>query len=256
MSVGWQRNSCFHTVGVIDRLPRHVDMPARATKSARFNQNGAAHAEGLMKDRAYSEIKRRILNCDYPPGSFLAERNLATALGMSKTPVKAALERLELEGFISVSPQQGIVVRELSIREIADQYEIRTALESFTLRSVAGRLTVAQIERVRANLEAQAAGIGQSDVAAVVRLDADFHTQFAEFLGNQEILRVTARLREKMHQVITTVFQSNPTRAATSYEEHRAIADAAIDGDGNRAAALIERHLHVGRQLLLAPIRE
>src|SRR5262245_56779925 len=106
-------------------------MSTRPMKTT-LSRNGSSPGAGLMKERAYSEIKRRILNCDYPPGSFLSERNLATTLGMSKTPVKAALERLEHEGFITVSPQQGIVVRELSIREIADQYEIRTALESFT----------------------------------------------------------------------------------------------------------------------------
>ena len=75
---------------------------------------------------------------------------------MSKTPVKAALERLEAEGFISVSPQQGIVVRELSVREIADLYEIRAALESYTLRAVAGRLTADQVARVKANLATRA----------------------------------------------------------------------------------------------------
>jgi DNA-binding GntR family transcriptional regulator len=203
-----------------------------------------------MKERAYAEIKSRILNCDYPPGTFLAERNLASTLGMSKTPVKAALERLEHEGFITVSPQQGIVVRELSLREIADQYEIRTALESYTLRTVAGRLSAEQVARVEANLAAQAA---VKDVAKAVRLDAEFHLQFAEFLGNQEILRVAARLREKMHQVITTVFRNNPARAAASCAEHRAIAAAVTAGDGRRAADLIERHLAVGRQLLLSP---
>ena len=96
--------------------------------------NGHASSRSLLKEQAYEQIKSRLLNNNYPPGSFLAERRLAENLGMSKTPVRAALERLELEGFITVSPQQGIVVRELSVREIADQYELRAALESYTLR--------------------------------------------------------------------------------------------------------------------------
>lgn len=214
--------------------------------------NHVAPTNGLMKERAYSEIKRRIVNCDYPPGSFLAERSLALALGMSKTPVKAALERLEHEGFITVSPQQGIVVRELSIREITDQYEIRMALESFTLRVLAGRLTPDQIERVRSNLDAQAQGRTRGDVPSAVRLDAEFHFQFAEFLGNQEILRVVSRLKERMHLIITSVFQKHANRASASYDEHKAIAEAVIHGDGARAAALVEKHLELGRQLILS----
>src|SRR5262249_62036557 len=76
-------------------------------------RNGAAGAadgasRGLLKERAYEEIKRRLLAGEFPPGSFLAERQLAGLLGMSKTPVKAALGRLGDGGFITVSPPQGI----------------------------------------------------------------------------------------------------------------------------------------------------
>jgi DNA-binding GntR family transcriptional regulator len=208
---------------------------------------------GLLKERAYEELKRRLLNNHYPPGSFLAERQLAEQLGMSKTPVKAALERLEHEGFITVSPQQGIVVRELALREIADQYEIRVALETFTVRSVAGKLAPDQVARLKANLKAQDAIRGTNQVARAVELDAEFHTLFAEFLGNQEILRVTMQLREKMQRVITAVFHINAARIDSSYEEHRAIAEAVLRGDGAEAARMAERHLMIGKQFLLAP---
>jgi DNA-binding GntR family transcriptional regulator len=207
----------------------------------------------LLKDRAYERIKSRLLNNDYPPGTFLSERQLAENLGMSKTPVKAALERLESEGLIAVSPQQGIVVRELSVHEIADLYEIRTALESYVLRTLAGNLTADQTARVRANLQAQAALRGTADVARCVELDAVFHTQFVEFLGNAEILRVIVQLREKMQRVVAQVFRVAPARIDTSYSEHTAIATAVIDGDGARAAELIAGHLELGKRLILSP---
>jgi DNA-binding GntR family transcriptional regulator len=216
-------------------------------------RRAAGPARGLMKERAYEEIKHRLLNDDYPPGSFLSERQLAENLGMSKTPVKAALERLESEGFIAVSPQQGIVVRELSVHEIADQYEIRAALESYTLRTLAGRLTPDQVARVRANLKAQARLRGTGGVEKGVELDAQFHAQFAEFLGNREILRVIAQLREKMRRVVTQVFRLCPARFDTSYVEHAAIAAAVIGGDGARAAELVVRHLELGKRLILSP---
>jgi DNA-binding GntR family transcriptional regulator len=212
-----------------------------------------SNGRSLLKERAYNEIKRAILGTDFPPGTFLAERQLAERLGMSKTPVKAALERLELEGFITVSPQQGIVVRDLTVHEIADQYEIRTALETYVLRATAGRLTAEQVQRLRANLKAQAGLQGTGRVREGVALDTQFHTLFAEFLGNQEILRVMRQLRDKMQRVITKVFQLNPGRIDLSYEEHLAVAEAVIGGDGNRAAKLIEAHLERGKQLILWP---
>jgi DNA-binding GntR family transcriptional regulator len=214
---------------------------------------GQARTRALLKDRAYERIKARLLSNGYPPGSFLSERQLAENLGMSKTPVRAALERLESEGFITVSPQQGIVVRELSVHEIADQYEIRAALESYTLRTLAGRLTAPQVRCVELNLEAQKRLRGSGDVAKGVELDAAFHIQFAEFLGNQEILRVIGQLREKMQRVVTQVFRVCPARMETSAEEHAAIAAAVIAGDGARAAGLVVQHLELGKQLILSP---
>lgn len=228
---------------------------APAAVSTNGHARFATPARGLMKERAYEEIKKRLLNNDYPPGSFLAERQLAELLGMSKTPVKAALERLELEGFITVSPQQGIVVRELAVQEIADQYEIRVALETYTLRAVAGKLTPEQESRLRANLAAQVKVRGKRDVSGAVELDAAFHTLFPEFLGNGEILRTMTQLRDKMRRVITTVFQMNPARIDSSVDEHLAIAETVFAGHGPRAAKLIEDHLGFGKKLILTPRR-
>jgi DNA-binding GntR family transcriptional regulator len=90
-------------------------------------------------------------------------------------------------------------------------------------------------------------------VAKGVELDAAFHIQFVEFLGNGEILRVIIQLREKMQRVVTQVFRLSPARIDTSYDEHAAIAAAVIDGDGPRAAELLVRHLELGKRLILSP---
>ena len=108
---------------------------------------------------------------------------------------------------------------------------------------------------MRANLEAYAELRGAGNVAETVELDAEFHVQFAEFLGNQEILRVARHLREKMQRVVTQVFRLSATRSERSYDEHVAIADAVIGGSGARAAELVVLHLEQGKQLLLKPLR-
>jgi DNA-binding GntR family transcriptional regulator len=209
----------------------------------------------LLKQRAYDALKRRIQEAVLEPGTFLSERQLAAQLGMSKTPVKAALERLEAEGFIAVSPQQGIVVLDLSIHEIADQFEIRLALESFVLRSIAGHLSDEQACRVRANLDLQQQAAESEDISATVKLDAEFHALFCEFMGNREIVRVMARLRERIHRVITRVFGQDVSRLAVSLEEHRSIAEAVFIGNPDQAAQAIEEHLQYGKQQLLSPRR-
>lgn len=229
-------------------------MPSQSGEPAGLS-NGRSKGEsgrGLLKERAYAEIKRGILSGKLAAGSFLAERQLAAQLGMSKTPVRSALERLESEGLLSISPQQGAIIRDLAVPEIADQYEIRMAIESFVVRTLAGKLSPAQVELLEANLQAQRANLDDGgDVARGVALDEEFHALFCEFLGNQEILRVVGQLRDKIHRVIFRVFSINRQRMAQSYEEHRAIAEAVVQGEPALASTRIEAHLRIGMNSLL-----
>lgn len=210
-------------------------------------------ARRLLKDQAYSELKKRILAGHFRPGDFLSERQLADELAMSQTPIRAAVDRLEAEGLLAVSPQQGIVVRDLSIHEIADQFEIRFLMEPFVLRQLAGRLDKKQIDRLEANLAAQQTATRRCDIERIVELDASFHILFCEYHGNREILRVMEHLRDKIHRIILRVNARNPERLAASYEEHRGIADAVISGDPELAARRIEQHLEYGKQFLIFP---
>jgi DNA-binding GntR family transcriptional regulator len=220
-------------------------------QAARRNEPPAK--ESLLKERAYSELKIRIQDGHFLPGVFLSERQLAGLLGMSKTPVKAALERLESEGFISVSPQRGIMLRELTVHEVADHFEIREVLETFVLRSIAGRIQPEQAKRLRANLDATREAAEARNVTCSIELDAEFHVLFGEFLGNQEIVRVMHQLREKIHRVVSFVSRREPDRLTASYQEHARIAEAVLDGNGERASQLLVEHLAFGKQLLLSP---
>src|SRR6187549_1855387 len=140
----------------------------------------------LLADRAYDALKTSLQTGKYPPGSFLSERQLAAGLGMSKTPLKSALIRLEQEGFVKISPQQGIVVREPSVQEIVELFDLREAIETFAVQRVAGRLTSDQAAGLRENLRKQAAAVRERRVGDATRLDTEFHAQICGFLGNQE----------------------------------------------------------------------
>ncbi len=207
---------------------------------------------GLLQDRAYAEIKGLIQDGSFAAGSFLSERQLAARLRMSKTPVKNALVRLELEGFVAVSPQQGIVVRESSVQEIVDILDLRLALEPYVVRRIAGKLRGEQSLALRANLKAQAAAAKAGDMPQLTRLDADFHLLLCSFAGNAEIAHVMGRLRDKLHRIILRVMRDVPGRPATAVAEHAAIAAAVIRGRGGEAAKLVERHLEFGKRSLLS----
>ncbi len=223
------------------------------TRKRKTRIAGEASAEGLLKDQAYAEVKRRILEDEFQPGTFLSERQVSELLDVSKTPIRAAFQRLELEGFVSISPQQGVVVLDVSMDDIADHFELRVALECYVASSLAGNITPEQSARLAANLDEQRECVENDDLSRTVELDGKFHLLLSEFLGNKEIHRVMWQLRDKMYRVIQRVHTRHPERLASNYPEHRAIADAILAGDPEKAAEAMEAHLMNGRQILMNP---
>ncbi len=213
------------------------------------------NAPTRLQSRAYAELRRLIASGEFPPGTFLSERQLAAQLGMSKTPVHVALERLEAEGFVTISAQQGIVVRGMSVEDILDHYELREAVESWIVRRLAGNLKPTQVEALRDNLASQKAALAVHDLRALMQLDEQMHFLLASYLGNREILSTMERLRDKIHQVILRVTDSDRARPADSTAEHEAIIAAIFDGQAEEAARLMTEHLEAGKRRILNPER-
>ena len=205
-----------------------------------------------LANRAYDDLKALFQNGTYSPGDFLTEGELARRLRMSKTPVRTALTRLEMDGFVTVSPQQGIVVREPSVREIVDLFDIRIALETFVVRRLAGALTPEQTARVRENLEQQGRAVKERDNEAATRLDTEFHVMLCEFLDNREVLVAMERLRGKLHRIILGIQQRSPDRMVDGWREHESIAEAVIQGKGEQAAQRVVQHLEWGKKFLVS----
>lgn len=205
----------------------------------------------LLKDEAYTTLKDLILGEELPPGTFLSERQLAARLEMSKTPIRSALERLQAEGFLIISPQQGVMVREIPLGEIVDLFDIRMALETFVVRQLAGNLSKPQTELLKENLAAQAACIPTQDVRDSTRLDEDFHQMLCEFHQNGEIVRVMLGLRDRLTRVIARVFRRAPNRFEASYADHQGIFEALKGGDKVLAEMRMQKHLEYGKGFLV-----
>jgi DNA-binding GntR family transcriptional regulator len=203
-----------------------------------------------LKEQAYERLKAMILDETFPPGGFLSERQLSEVLGMSKTPIRAALERLESERLVTTSPQQGVVVREISLQEVADLFEVRIVLEEYVVRKIAGRLTLDQTRCLEANLAAQAAAVEHGDVDMSARLDTGLHLMLCDYLGNQEITRIMAGFRDKLHRLIVHILRRDTGRPLNSYGEHRAIVEAIVSGTADLAAARMTAHLEWGRRFM------
>jgi len=182
-----------------------------------------------------------------------SERQLASALDIGLASVRSAVERLRAEGLIAVLPNSGIRVPELSAQSIIDFYEFRSIVESHVVRSLAGRLTRAEMAPVEAILLRQQDCVRHARAEEYHDLDMNFHIALAALHGNQEIVRHLGQLRDRMYRLSKRVHQSRPERLAVNAAQHQAIWREIREGDGTRAAELLQAHLRWGQSCTLDP---
>jgi DNA-binding GntR family transcriptional regulator len=212
----------------------------------------AASAPPLLKERAYRELKELIQAGELTAESTLSERQLAERLGMSKTPVRAALEHLETQGLVTVSPQRGILVRDLSARDIAELFDVRAAVEPHIAGQLArGTLPPARREEVETNLRRQHAAATAGDALEATRLDFAFHRLLAALYDNRELNIWLERCFDRLHRSVLHVNRQARNRLLKSYQEHEGVAAAVLGGRADEAPRLMREHLAFGRQFLL-----
>lgn len=197
----------------------------------------------LLKEQAYQAIHAAILNETFAAGEFLSERKLIEYLGMSKTPIKSALDRLEAEGFVKVFSKQGIIVQELSYEKVRDILELRIVLEGYVCDRIAGRLTTQQTELLDQNLDLQRLAYEVGDEAAFTKADADFHILLSRFSGNGEIGTIMAMYQAQLYRAALRVIRRVPDRMQAACKDHRDIYQALREGDSARAGMLMKEHL-------------
>ncbi|MFJ3922548.1 GntR family transcriptional regulator [Streptomyces sp. NPDC090022] len=193
-------------------------------------------------DRVYQHIKQGVLDRRYEGGTLLTEGEVAEAVGVSRTPVREALLRLETEGLIRLYPKKGALVLPVSAQEIADVVETRLLVEDFTVRR-AVPAPPALIGRLEESLRAQERYADRGDLAAFAAEDRCFHAEIVRHAGNQILSRLYDQLRDRQLRMGVAVMHAHPDRLAQNLVEHREILAALRAGDGDGAAARVRAHL-------------
>lgn len=180
------------------------------------------------------------------PGGRLNEVALANELGISRGPLREAIQRLVGHGVVTVVTNRGAFVRKFTRPEVDELYELRIALESHIARLVVMRADEAGISRLRADVD-RAAAIMADDKDAAYPPDHHFHSLMIELSGNAELGRAAVEVQQKIVLARRTSAQV-PSRAREALYEHTAMVDAIADRDPDAAAALMRRHLHHARR--------
>ncbi|MEV7995881.1 GntR family transcriptional regulator [Streptomyces sp. NPDC086077] len=202
----------------------------------------AAVKQPPAADRVYTHVKQGVLDRRYEGGTLLTEGELADAVGVSRTPVREALLRLEAEGLIKLYPKKGALVLPVSAQEIADVVETRLLVEEHAARKAVpapGGLIVRLEELLEQQREQAAAG----DLAAAAVTDRSFHAEIVRSGGNEILSRLYDQLRDRQLRMGVAVMHSHPDRIAKTLAEHQHILDALRSGDPDAAVDVVHRHI-------------
>ncbi|MFC8239686.1 GntR family transcriptional regulator [Streptomyces chartreusis] len=193
-------------------------------------------------DRVYTHVKQGVLDRRYEGGTLLTEGELAEAVGVSRTPVREALLRLEVEGLIKLYPKKGALVLPVSAQEIKDVVETRILVEEHAARKAvpAPPRLIERLEELLARQKEQAAA---GDLAAAAVTDRCFHAEIVRSGGNEILSRLYDQLRDRQLRMGVAVMYSHPDRIAKTLVEHEEILQALRSGDTEAAVGLVHRHI-------------
>ncbi len=187
------------------------------------------------------------------PGERLSEIELASRLGVSRTPVREALNRLATDGFL-VESARGFARRPLDIQEMQDLYEARLAVERECLRLATERATEAQIQELQAYLEQSKTVPPATPVRALVELDEAFHLRIADMAGNAELRRMLVSLNERI-RFIRWIDMEKVGRDSTQ-KEHQQIARALKARDWAAGERHLGTHIGLRREQIVDAIKQ
>lgn len=200
-------------------------------------------------ERAYTLLRKNLVAGRYRPNQRLVELDLADELKASRTPIRQALQRLEIEGFIEPS-RHGWVIKDYSVEEITHIYEVRIALESEASRLAAERCSPADVAKMQHHLDQSTQAIEQQDITAFVKHHDEFHGMIVRS-GKNPILADAVRLYREhpYNRRVAHTYRDEDLREAG--ESHRLMLEAIREGRPEDAGALTRAHLELSRSITL-----
>jgi DNA-binding GntR family transcriptional regulator len=213
-----------------------------------------AEATDSVVDRVYEELKTMAVGYAFKPGERLNEGDLARLLGISRTPLREALNRLNTEGFLRFAPGKGFFCRELDAQEIFDLYELRKSIEVAAVRLAVKRARDEAIDHLLGFLDATGPDPGERTSVELVELDEIYHERLMGMSGNAEMLRVLRNVNARI-RFVRWIDMDRINRAGTQ-AEHRAVLAGLKARDETACMAVLEKHIDRRLDQITSAIKE
>lgn len=218
-------------------------------------ETGSHQKKASLLDQAYEGIKERIITLHFLPGQYLNEAAICAQLGLGRTPVHQALQRLAHEGMVEILPRKGIIVQPDSLAEIIKILDSRLTVEPELARGAARRVAAGEaspetLMKLKAIATATDANKKPPDIASFTANDRWFHRELAELSGNEVMRDFSLKLHERSTRFWYLNLWQTIDVGATN-RQHADIAEAVIAGNEEAAAEHMHRHILALREKLL-----
>jgi DNA-binding GntR family transcriptional regulator len=194
-------------------------------------------------DRALAYIRQAIIDGTFPGESMLSESQLASQLGMSRTPVRTALARLQDEGWIRIYPKSGALVRGLTPEDVADIVDARVVLETSGVTRATSEVRARLAVDLRPAIQEQREVLAAGDMQRFVELSVEFHGAFLTVGGNPYLIDLGERLANRQRQMLFAHQDAMRRRSDHIIDEHQHLLDCLRDDDPARFDHILRAHL-------------
>jgi len=206
-----------------------------------------------LREVVSETLRQAIKDGTLKPGERLMEIQLADELGVSRTPIREAIRKLELEGFVVMVPRRGTYVADISLKDVAQVFEIRSALEELAAGLAAERITPDELEYLERILVEINEFIDKNEFDKIVDADVRFHDVLYHASRNTRLVEILHNLREQMLR-FRSVSMHYPGRLAATWEEHRQMVENIANHNSAMARKVAKRHMENSEKTLLKGI--
>ena len=200
------------------------------------------HNHRPLREIVYEELKRQILMGEITPGTRMMEVELAEKMGVSRTPVREAIRKLEKEGLVAIEPRRGAYASDISIKDMLDVLEVRQDLEGMAAAMAARKVTEDEKKAfIKANT-AYMEAVKSGDTEEIIRCDEVFHKLIGDFSGNKTLNQLLSQLQELALR-FRYLYYDDFSRYEKMPMEHEEIEEAILSGDSRKARIVAEEHI-------------
>jgi DNA-binding GntR family transcriptional regulator len=204
-----------------------------------------------IRDIVYEQLRKAILAGNIKPGERIIEKEYADKLNISRTPVREALRKLEIEGFVEYIPRKGVIAKGFSFKDIIEIYEIRRALETLAVKHVIENIDDAYIDALRDIVKQVDVLEEKGDIEGVFNICKNFHETILKASSMPRLVNMINTLQEYLER-FRRVTMSKSSRRLMVIQEHKEILQAIIDKDVERAQELTNEHIDKSKQVFFS----